>query len=508
MDRVHRIGQKKQVNVFRFIIEGSIEEKIVERATKKLAFDTIVIQRGRHLNTSSASTTDELLGMLRFGAMYIFQSHDSTTITDDDIDAILQRGQEKTALENQKLQEFTTNLHNFSFHSNENDTQFNTLTFEGINYTDIRNKNLHDKELISLLCPPSARGDRITRTSGDAVNDTGMYGSSNHSDGGTDDGAGIGGFKKYLGKVREYHPSQRFDFQFLYVPRIHELERKRWDADQKLLQLRVQYAEDYIRTTLQIPDDEAIDRNGRLNVSNLPQQVIQDFTVNGLLSKYGKIRYHRYNLHDDNTTIDTALETKLRTLANCCTDDEDAELHALLNQGFPQWRRIDLQHFISRCTEFGRNNIQAICDAFPHIDPETVRRYHTTFFAKYTTLREHDRYIKQIETGEQILQKKQKIQNLILQKVQQCVDPLHQLHLPYTTAQTTYTPTNDRFLLLSILVCGYGNWNAILSQFLQSPYFHHDFFIRTRTPQDIARRAEYLLRILNTESHPALRKRR
>ena len=30
MDRAHRIGQKKQVRVFRFVTEKSVEEKIVE----------------------------------------------------------------------------------------------------------------------------------------------------------------------------------------------------------------------------------------------------------------------------------------------------------------------------------------------------------------------------------------------------------------------------------------------------------------------------------------------
>ena len=33
MDRAHRIGQTKQVYVFRFITEGGIEERMLERAT-------------------------------------------------------------------------------------------------------------------------------------------------------------------------------------------------------------------------------------------------------------------------------------------------------------------------------------------------------------------------------------------------------------------------------------------------------------------------------------------
>lgn len=49
-DRAHRIGQKKQVRVFRFITENTIEERIVERAEMKLRLDSIVIQQGGKLS--------------------------------------------------------------------------------------------------------------------------------------------------------------------------------------------------------------------------------------------------------------------------------------------------------------------------------------------------------------------------------------------------------------------------------------------------------------------------
>lgn len=48
-DRAHRIGQKKQVRVFRFITENTVEERIVERAEMKLRLDSIVIQQGEEL---------------------------------------------------------------------------------------------------------------------------------------------------------------------------------------------------------------------------------------------------------------------------------------------------------------------------------------------------------------------------------------------------------------------------------------------------------------------------
>lgn len=42
-----RLGQKKPVQVFRLITEGTVEEKIIERADRKLFLDAAVIQQGR-----------------------------------------------------------------------------------------------------------------------------------------------------------------------------------------------------------------------------------------------------------------------------------------------------------------------------------------------------------------------------------------------------------------------------------------------------------------------------
>lgn len=50
IDRAHRIGQKKQVIIYRFVTEGSVEEKIVERAARKLKVDHLIMQKGQYRN--------------------------------------------------------------------------------------------------------------------------------------------------------------------------------------------------------------------------------------------------------------------------------------------------------------------------------------------------------------------------------------------------------------------------------------------------------------------------
>ncbi|RMD41013.1 hypothetical protein DV735_g4116, partial [Chaetothyriales sp. CBS 134920] len=116
MDRAHRIGQTKQVRVFRFVTENAIEEKVLERAAQKLRLDQVVIQQGRaQQQAKQAASKDELLNMIQHGAEKVFETKGATGALDD-IDAILARGEERTAELNAKyeklgiddLQKFTS----------------------------------------------------------------------------------------------------------------------------------------------------------------------------------------------------------------------------------------------------------------------------------------------------------------------------------------------------------------------------------------------------------------
>jgi SWI/SNF-related matrix-associated actin-dependent regulator of chromatin subfamily A member 5 len=44
-DRAHRIGQKKQVKIFRLIAESTMEERVLARARQKLVLDALVIKK-------------------------------------------------------------------------------------------------------------------------------------------------------------------------------------------------------------------------------------------------------------------------------------------------------------------------------------------------------------------------------------------------------------------------------------------------------------------------------
>lgn len=153
-DRAHRIGQKKQVRVFRFITEGTVEERIVEKAEMKLRLDALVIQQGRLADQEKKLDKGEMLSMIQFGAEKIFRGTDST-ITDDDIDAILQRGEAKTHEFNEKLQQIKgeDSLQSFTF---DTAPQKSLMEFEG---QDFRNQGTGFGGIHWIEPPKRARKD-------------------------------------------------------------------------------------------------------------------------------------------------------------------------------------------------------------------------------------------------------------------------------------------------------------------------------------------------------------
>lgn len=54
--RAHRIGQKKQVQIYRLVTKDSIEENILERAKTKMVLDTLVVQGLNNISSSSSQS--------------------------------------------------------------------------------------------------------------------------------------------------------------------------------------------------------------------------------------------------------------------------------------------------------------------------------------------------------------------------------------------------------------------------------------------------------------------
>ena len=107
--RAHRIGQKKTVNIYRFVTKGSVEEDIIERAKQKMVLDHLVIQRmdasgtlskgnSRTAVNASGLDKDELDAVMKFGAEELFKDAGDEETADKkleemSIDDILQKAE-------------------------------------------------------------------------------------------------------------------------------------------------------------------------------------------------------------------------------------------------------------------------------------------------------------------------------------------------------------------------------------------------------------------------------
>lgn len=156
MDRAHRIGQTKQVRVFRLITENTVDQKIVERAEVKLRLDKLVIQNGKGVVENNQLTKNEVQRIVNFGVNYILSS-DQSDITDENIDQILDRAEKKTAEQNEELDKLGENqLRKFTFDVPETLSQasaYSLYQFEGTNYKELRKTD----DLSSIMLPRRAK---------------------------------------------------------------------------------------------------------------------------------------------------------------------------------------------------------------------------------------------------------------------------------------------------------------------------------------------------------------
>jgi chromodomain-helicase-DNA-binding protein 1 len=114
MARCHRIGQTKQVNVYRFVSKMTLEEKVFEHAKRKRVLGHCVIDKmdtsGTTFSTDGITKSskpdlkaDDLNRLLKFGAANMFQDNDNQRKLEQmNIDDILAHGEVQEFSENQE----------------------------------------------------------------------------------------------------------------------------------------------------------------------------------------------------------------------------------------------------------------------------------------------------------------------------------------------------------------------------------------------------------------------
>lgn len=450
MDRAHRIGQKKQVQVFRFVTENAIEEKVLDRAAQKLRLDQLVIQQGRQSSGNSiGNTTDDLLGMIQHGAKEVFESKGSAML-DDDVDAILARGREKTATLNAKFNKLgLDDLQNFT-------SDASVYEWNGENFAKRGNEGLG----LSWI-NPSKRERKEQTYSVDSY-----YKDMLKAPGGLNkQGAPV---KMRQPKVYHYQ-----DHQFFPTELRDLLERE---------QLAYKKATNYQYSADDFGDSD--------------EEFLNEDDENEGLEREERL----------------ALEQKRIAEAEPLTEEELELKEKLLEESFHSWSRRDFTNFIHSSARYGRHNYKDIANSLSR-DVEEIERYAKKFWDCHKEIEGHEKYVAQIEASERKASKMQNQQRILASKIEEAEDPLEELKIQYppNNSKRIYSKLEDRFILFCVNKHGIFSdrlGEKIKEEIQESDLFKFDFYMLSRTPQEISRRVNTLMLALARENDGGLGKKK
>lgn len=157
IDRAHRIGQKKQVRIFRLVTENTVDDRIVKRAEIKLRLDRMVIQSGHVIrqNKDDKFSKQAMLNIIRFDAEHIL-SDNFEEVIDIDIEQILRDGTIRTNAANAEYAKMKEE--ELRKHTLEEASSSSMYNFEGIDYRQITSA---PKQIEQVEHPTGIRSARI-----------------------------------------------------------------------------------------------------------------------------------------------------------------------------------------------------------------------------------------------------------------------------------------------------------------------------------------------------------
>jgi SWI/SNF-related matrix-associated actin-dependent regulator of chromatin subfamily A member 5 len=432
MDRAHRIGQTKQVVVYRFVTDNAIEEKVLERAAQKLRLDQLVIQQGRaQIAAKAAANKDELLSMIQHGAEKVFQTKGATGsladkgdgLDDTDIDAILASGENRTKELSAKYEKL--GLDDLQKFTSESAYEWNGEDFAA-----------RKKDIGINWINPAKRERKEQIYSIDKYYKQALQGGGRQAD-------------SKPKAPRAPKQVQAHDFQF-YPPKLRDL----YDRETAYYRKEIGYK-------IPLPDGDEENLSDREAERALDQQEIDNATP----------------------LTEEEHEEKERLAVQGFGDWNRRDFQQFIN-GSGRYGRTSYEMISQEVDSKTPAEVKAYAKAF-------WQRYkEIADYNKYLkVIEDGEERTRKIEHQRKMLRKKMAQYRVPLQqlKINYSVS---------TTNKKVYTEEEDRFLLVQLDKHGIdseGIFEKIRDEIRESPLFRFDWFFLSRTPIEISRRCTTLL---------------
>jgi len=450
-DRAHRIGQKRPVQVFRLVTEHTIEEKVVERAQQKLKLDAMVVQSGRLKDKDKLSRQD-LLEAVRFGADKVFKSKEST-ITDDDIDLILEAGKKKTQELNEKLMAADKgDMLDFKLDGSGISAQ----TYEGVDYSKQDFAQVKAAQAQAELMGILDMGKRERRT------------------------------------IANYNENQLYRQQIASKQGAPKIERKKKEIKlPKHLRLpRLDEWQMFDRDALNALQEE--EEKSFRELSEELQNVLRGKP--SLPSKAeGEDEKPQEELEEKKTPL------TMEDVPPLLNSEQQNSKDRFLAEGFSDWGRRHYTVFLRASAKYGRKEFAKI--ALEVGKPQSaVDEYAGAFWDEdFGKLRfsekEYDRSVQFIERGEKKIQLVKALETATSTFLSLFDNPWREAEfLFHNCKDKLFTTEEDMHLLCWAHKYGYGQWDAVKMAIRRSPEFRFDYYLRSLPTEVIGKRCEQLMK--------------
>ncbi|KAK9170964.1 Bromodomain/HAS/DEXDc/SNF2 domain containing protein [Cryptosporidium meleagridis] len=513
MDRAHRIGQKKPVTVYRFVTEKTVEERIVERAAKKLKLDSLIIQQCLISNAShSAPDNRELHEMIQFGAQEVYHTRDSSSVTDEDIDTILAVAQERTNEMNAKMKKLSSE---FDLQNLRLDGGIKASMHPESKDDEIKSEDSKIKDL------PAIQSDITWFDLGERKTKWKLETSSNNT---------VSIKKQPKPKLIGWRAQVGggYDHQFFNIKRLDELEEieNKWNQYLKENELQQKNnlndsvcaklsnfnEEDSLEDVFSVPPElKELNENQLIRLldvaeehmdvsidkSSWPKKKLftraKELFSSGFVLPRCNFKEALADLRlmfNDGRAWDMNIpcarqrskkKNKEKNLKNnqtptVFTELMKQEMMELISQGFATWTKGDFQRFC-RAAELYGSDLQSITDSMENKSFEEVSRYYNVFLKRYKELPGGERIMGRIKMTEEIQNWFSDANNAIKYIVSEQIKKnklkkltLDNISLPFKVKSTSnkfesFSHLQDNALLIAMYKLGVQSYNDVSISF-------------------------------------------